>query len=345
MSSITLKRELVPDWLKRLMKEYTVFAPHTEAGDERTVLFGRLTNPEYADLTAGRTRNSAKSALFPQVEELLRFSSESESAEPASASKKPLLLFGVTPCDARAFLCLDRPFLEEEPRDLYYGLRRKNAVIVGLACNRPWRSCFCDTFGSGPFSTEGMDLQIVDLSDRLLVMPVTEKGAEILKLAAGAKKAGGSDLKERDSLKKRAEKNLEDSPPETTLEVLEAIDFNDPLWERIHLACLGCGACTYNCPTCHCFDISDESRGNEGRRFRFWDTCQFPLFTLQASGHNPHPTGKERIRQRILHKFQFFPSRYEGAVACVGCGRCIEACPVNLDIREVIEILARERIA
>jgi ferredoxin len=41
------------------------------------------------------------------------------------------------------------------------------------------------------------------------------------------------------------------------------------------------------------------------------------------------------LRQRFAHKLLYFPERY-GALACTGCGRCIRACPVNIDIREVI---------
>ena len=69
---------------------------------------------------------------------------------------------------------------------------------------------------------------------------------------------------------------------------------------------------------------------------RCWDSCQFPLFTLHASGHNPRPTYKERMRQRIMHKFNYCPENFEETF-CVGCGRCIANCPVNLDIREVIK--------
>ena len=60
-----------------------------------------------------------------------------------------------------------------------------------------------------------------------------------------------------------------------------------PFWREHALACLGCGACAYTCPVCHCFDIVDEGNAREGVRARNWDACQFPLFTLHASGHNP----------------------------------------------------------
>jgi sulfhydrogenase subunit beta (sulfur reductase) len=33
---------------------------------------------------------------------------------------------------------------------------------------------------------------------------------------------------------------------------------------------------------------------------------------------------------------KYFPDR-NGEVACVGCGRCIRYCPVNIDIAKIIE--------
>ncbi|MCK5525860.1 MAG: 4Fe-4S dicluster domain-containing protein, partial [Candidatus Latescibacteria bacterium] len=66
-----------------------------------------------------------------------------------------------------------------------------------------------------------------------------------------------------------------------------------------------------------------------------WDSCMFPLFTLHASGHNPRNSGNERMRQRMMHKFSYTVDNW-GDTFCVGCGRCVRSCPVNLDIREVI---------
>ena len=99
--------------------------------------------------------------------------------------------------------------------------------------------------------------------------------------------------------------------------------------------CLACGACSFLCPTCHCFDIQDEVTAEGGVRFRCWDTCQFGEFTRMGAGHNPRPTQKERVRQRVSHKFKYLVEEF-GRLGCTGCGRCVEACPVNIDIRSVL---------
>mgnify|MGYP002350015815 FL=1 len=111
--------------------------------------------------------------------------------------------------------------------------------------------------------------------------------------------------------------------------------FDDDCWDEIAESCLGCGICTYLCPTCHCFDIEDDGTEQQGVRYRTWDTCQFPHFTLETSGHNPRPSRTERVRQRVMHKFKYFVDRLD-VTACVGCGRCVRYCPVNIDIREII---------
>ncbi len=114
--------------------------------------------------------------------------------------------------------------------------------------------------------------------------------------------------------------------------------FDSEYWEYTHQRCLGCGTCTYLCPTCHCFDIADEVVTDAGQRVRNWDSCMFDLFTLHASGHNPRPSQKQHLRQRIMHKFSYTVDRFSDAF-CVGCGRCVTRCPVNIDVREILDEL------
>ncbi len=122
--------------------------------------------------------------------------------------------------------------------------------------------------------------------------------------------------------------------------------WDDEYWEKISLPCLGCGICTYVCPTCHCFDIVDVGSARDGERYRCWDSCMYSDFTLMASGENPRSTKRERIRNRYFHKFSTFPSRYETAYACVGCGRCLVHCPGGVEITRIIkDILAKESVS
>jgi ferredoxin len=111
--------------------------------------------------------------------------------------------------------------------------------------------------------------------------------------------------------------------------------FESPEWPAVSLRCLGCGACAYTCPTCHCFDIVDEGVAGSGIRARNWDACQFPMFTMHASGHNPRSGQAQRQRQRIFHKFKIYPDKF-GEILCTGCGNCTRNCPVSLGVRPVL---------
>ena len=135
-----------------------------------------------------------------------------------------------------------------------------------------------------------------------------------------------------------------ESDPGSTISRLDGL-FDHEIWERVSRKCLGCGACSYLCPTCYCFDLTDEKTSTGARKVRRWDCCMFPSFTLHASGHNPRPVNAPRVRQKLMHKFSYHTERH-GLSSCVGCGRCVRSCPVNLDIRQLLgQLMAASDVA
>ena len=114
--------------------------------------------------------------------------------------------------------------------------------------------------------------------------------------------------------------------------------FDRPEWESLSESCLGCGTCTFVCPTCQCYDMQEFDTGKTVRRFRCWDSCMYSDFTKMSAGQ-PRPTQVERFRQRFLHKLVYFPDNNDGVFGCVGCGRCLQKCPIHMNIVKVIKTL------
>lgn len=328
---IISKKDLA-GFLDGLLGEYEVLAPVKQDGN---VDFQKINSGEQAYLQYSNSKKPPKGILFPQSEKLFCYETTQDGVkveESYDDAKK--VIFGIRPCDAKSFTMLDSAFKNDQYEDPYYYKRRENSVVVGFGCNQPCGTCFCTSVGSGPFDTTGSDVFLTDMGEEYLVEAVTDKGKAFLakyKLQDGSPDA--SKIKEAAVV-----------PSKVNLEGLKGkldVNFYDEIWNSLWEKCLGCAACTYLCPTCHCFDIVEEADGGKGCRIRNWDACMFPLFTLHGSGHNPRTTGKERVRQRIMHKFKYFQDKFE-QTACVGCGRCIKNCPVNLDIRVLLDTIQQQ---
>ncbi|HDY89766.1 MAG TPA: hypothetical protein ENH82_16830 [bacterium] len=314
--------------------------------------FAEIQSPDTCKFEGYRnTKISPKEMFFPQTEVLYGFRNhelEENSKKPADNKQQKSVIFGVRPCDAQAISFLDKVFKEEEKKDFidpYYQEKREKTTVISLTCNKPLISCFCTSVNGRPDGEYGADVSFCDLGEDFLARPITEKGVEFIKGSGkwfeNAKK---SDVDKRNKIVQESTKKINSHVK--TEKIKEKLDksFKADFWNEIQQKCLGCGVCTFLCPTCHCFDITDEvETGLEaltlsgGKRMRCWDSCMYPLFTLHASGHNPRLKYKERMRQRVMHKFNYCPQNFK-EMFCVGCGRCVRDCPVNLDIREVLKI-------
>ena len=321
-------------WLEGIAGERRVIAP-IEAADQ--VNYGVWTPDSKIRLDALRTVKSAKDAFFPQVENMMNFRAEGKnlSVQMIDPKAEDFVILGVKACDARSFDILDRVFLSD-PYDPFYAARREHATVVTLACGKPDENCFCTNFGIDPADPKG-DATMWIVDDTLYLRANTEKGEVLVKdledaddAAVKAQQAKTRAVAEKLPL---AHLNLKGFDGDHLME-----KFNDPHWAELSRACLGCGTCTFVCPTCQCYDIRDFDTGHGVQRYRCWDSCMYSDFTLMAHGTN-RPTQVERFRQRFMHKLIYFPSNNEGMYSCVGCGRCLAKCPQNLNIVKVIKAL------
>ena len=277
---------------------------------------------------------SPKLWFFPRSEVIA--SGKGGALEVASLLEEATVLFGLRPCDTASLELLDKIFLDDAYLDPYYKSRRENTTIVALACSEPNPACFCTSVGGGPGASAGADVLAVDLGNEFLFEAVSDKGEALLtkheKLLSAAV---ANDDAAKAKLIAEAEAKLKPVKTDDLADKLSGV-FDAPVWEAIGERCVGCGTCTYLCPTCHCFGIYDEKAGANVQRIRVQDACMFPQFTLEASGHNPRDTQGARARQRVMHKFSYTVDNV-GETFCVGCGRCVSRCPVNIDIREILE--------
>lgn len=338
MAEKILKKQNLTEFVTSLAQSRRVMAPVNEGGK---VKLAPVTDGEFVTDYQNMFL-SPKQLFFPQSEKMLEctFDSESKDAnilkEPDS-KPEPRLVFGIRPCDAKAFAVLDTIFTNDQFCDPYWVDKREATVLVGLGCNQPCPTCFCTSMNCGPFSETGLDAIAYDLGDEYLIKVLTEKGEEALAQTKGLEEVGGGEADKAAQLKAGAEQSINANLHMDNINQRSVLElFNAEHWDRVFESCLNCGTCTFSCPTCHCFDIQDETCGQDGDRVRNWDSCMSWLFTFHGSGHNPRPGKKERVRQRFMHKIKYIPMKRDGEIGCVGCGRCVSLCPVNIDIRDVI---------
>lgn len=303
--------------------------------DARMVVFKPVTDASVITDDYVVPRNSAKEFLFPQTEtvaniEIERDSTTVESVEPEAVET---VVFGSRPCDASSIASLRSVFTWDFV-DEYYTKREDLALLISIACTDGDAACFCTSVGLTPDTSEGSDLLLRETEgDDYIVECVTDKGKAFVETHSAFFKEG--DPGQAQAIFEPVK--IEGSDTEKIKAGLSDTEhYESPFWAEMATKCIGCGACTFSCPTCHCFDITDEGSAFSSERKKNWDACQFDHFTLHASGHNPRDTQFKRWRNRFMCKFSIYPGKF-GTKGCVGCGRCVRVCPVRLDITEVME--------
>ncbi|OPY88449.1 MAG: Anaerobic sulfite reductase subunit A [Smithella sp. PtaU1.Bin162] len=339
MEKRLIKKDALAGIAKKMAGDIPVWAPVKE---EDNVFFKPLQNDVEPFFAYLNSKNAPKNVFFPHTEMLLKYTRTEKGFVFAAGENKTgeAVLFGVRPCDAHSFVLLDKLFDQEKYKDGYYVDKRQKTTVITLACSEPpYATCFCTSVDGEPVSSEGADILITAIGGDCLVEFVTPKGEKLIKYFGENKADAAADAK-KNEVASKAKAAIKSKIPAHEVKPILDNNFEHPFWNTIHARCLACGTCTYLCPTCHCFDISDEVKGADGVRIRSWDSCMFPLFTKETSGHNPRPSQKERWRQRTMHKFKYYVDNFN-SIACVGCGRCVINCPVNIDIRKVVEDISK----
>ena len=326
---MAINHKKLAKWLDAIAANSTLIAPRDVSG---ILLYRPVESSQQVVWDTIKPVLSTKEAFFPPTERLLTIKKTGQEIElKDTLPDQQQVIFGLRPCDARGVMALDALFLDTDPADSYYQKRRENTTLVGMACKEQAETCFCTQTGGAPDDPAGMDVMITEVKGGYEVQVFSDKGALVID-------ALGLQIEKTEPVNHQSEINIPQSsawPPQ----------FNDQYWADMSERCLSCRVCAYVCPTCRCFDVRDEAiagnGGDEFERIRCWDSCASEIYRREASGHNPRDAKGERLRNRFFCKFYYYPEQY-GPLACTGCGRCIDSCPVNIDITEVMDHLAEE---
>jgi len=327
MTARMVPHSRVDEFVARLMEAAEVIAPRrVEGGD---VFYGPISSPAEVAWDYGTAVEPLKRLLVPQRETVLRFSVNEGIHVAAEMDERERVFLGVRCCDVTGVTVFDALYGGDIP-DPYYMSRRQRSILIALTCQQPPNdTCFCVCCEAGPFLTKGYDQQWTSLPDGMLVEIGSDRGLTLARAHDDLLLPAEPDhLAARYRLAREAETKFSDfrSYIAAAMRKLTMNEVLPEVWEQAADRCLECGGCTFLCPTCSCFTVTDRWEGPQGLRERHWDACLFRCYAREASGHNPRAELGDRMHARFFHKISHQWAQRNGRQACVGCGRCVMTC-------------------
>lgn len=319
--SISLKQ-----WVKTLSKISTknkVFAPIKQYD---YIDYALLTDENISDIAYNQAKpvTPLKTFFFPIKDNVT-----------INADDNPKVVFGVPSCDLHGLDLLDKIFLDEQFLDQYYQSKRENTIIIGSDCYATTESCHCTSYKVDPFPEKNCDISFSLLNHKVTLQVFTEKGEKLLNDFTSELHQVETLPKEitqkRESIIELLNEQNKDVPNiEKTRENI--LNPGTVIWKKYAENCVSCGACAVICPTCHCFLLIDKENFEKVKN---WDSCQYPAFERVAGDEDPLRKIYDRLKNRYLCKFVHKPDMFD-AIACTGCGRCIDACIGKINKNDLI---------
>ncbi|MBU0732309.1 4Fe-4S dicluster domain-containing protein [Patescibacteria group bacterium] len=263
-----------------------------------------------------------KDYFFPPKQQIFKYE-KGKYIETLDNSKQVLL--GVNVVDLKAFQLWDQVYA----RDPYYQARLKNTIIVGLSSapkDKIAYKSFILSFGKDVLEHLRFDLFLcAPTKNNYHCYTGSEDGQKILD------DLGYKDYEHINFIGPFHEGQLD----KAAIDIREKLKNREvkKIWDDLGKRCIECGRCTYVCPCCYCFEITDDEKGN---RYREWSNCFQHEFSEVAGDHKFIHSTAQRIFFYYYHKFVRDMDKYN-MPGCVGCNRCSNACPVGIDINKVIK--------
>lgn len=342
MTTYFINRPNLDRLARYLSKTYKVYAP---VRSEDNLCYKKIGDEGLKDAVIGeiRTIQAIKSFYLPSRTKVASYFPEKISEE----KKRPMAIIGAKSCDIASLKVMDYVFTQDSFKDPFYISSRAEGLIISSDCTSYGETCFCVALGIMPYPSEDFDINLSELESGYVAEVGSEKGEKIIKECFKLFQNADMYLEKRESARKRLKEELLQHVKDKKIPAKELIQecfrkkFDSGLWEETAKTCVECGACNVICPACHCFVLKDQGTGEDFERLRLWDSCLLMSFARVAGGANPRKLLAQRLRNRFDKKFNFFPDMI-GRFGCTGCGRCTEACPGKIDIREVVGKLSRE---
>ncbi|MCE7945928.1 MAG: Ni/Fe hydrogenase subunit beta [Chloroflexi bacterium CFX4] len=344
MSLRIMPKSLLKTWIKHLQsRHFKVVGPTERFGQ---YVFEEIHSADELVMDYPTSVLPPKKYLLPPRERLFTFNAKTMEMQP-DIQAVPTVILGVHTCDMHAVAMLDK-VNNTGYADQHYKARREATYLVSVECLTPcMEGSFCKSMGTLTVP-ENYDLHFTDLGSDYAVEVGSEKGAALLEGCSAFWEPSEADYARVDAVigakwqhfPYRLECDVTELPD------LLALSQKSPLWDELGERCLACGMCTKVCPTCYCFDVTDEIDLNleHGERIRQWDSCQIEKFAVVAGGHNFRSSRALRQRHRFMRKGKY---QYEafGLMGCVGCGRCAASCLVHITPVDTFNALHRLRQA
>lgn len=342
MRYLYLEKKDLTAFVEHLEKSHKVVVPVKK---ENLFVFEEFTDAGKMSIDYIPTILPFKKYFSPPHERLGGFKLGEARMTDLSIEIEPMVIFGAHTCDIDGLECLDHAF-HKEPADPYYKKRKKSIVVIGYECMFPCdERATCVTMDTH-VPKAGYDAMITDAGDKYIIHINSGaaddliNGDPIFKNADSGKAKGELQKLRAEKIKKftvRLKADFKELP-----EIFKA-SYDSPVWEDVGKRCVSCGNCTAVCPTCYCFDVSDdvELDMKAGARTRVWDSCQFDEFAAVAGGENFREERSGRQRHRYYRKFEY-PIRKYNKFFCTGCGRCTRTCMAGISLVETINDLAKE---